>query len=63
MAASWPTTTTIQALTLLLGANPQPTHQPLHITITTSSSSNHSNSNNIILQTLGPLHREHILTP
>lgn len=62
MGASWPTTTPIQALTLLLGANPQPTHQPLHITIT-SSSSNHSNSNNIILETPGPLHPEHILTP
>lgn len=61
MAASWPTTP-IQALTLLLGANPQPTHQPLHITITSNNSSS-SNSNSIITETLGPLHLEHILTP
>lgn len=58
-AASWPTTTPIQALSLLLGVNPQPTQQPLHIIITSSSS---SHSNNIIMETLGPLHLERILT-
>lgn len=67
MAASCPTTTLIRALSLLPGVNPQPTRQPLHITITSSSSSHshsHSHSrNNIIMETLGPLHLGHILTP
>lgn len=60
MAASWPTTTPIQALSRLPGVNLQPIHQPLHITITSSSS---SPSNNIIMETPGPLHLGHILTP
>lgn len=67
MAASWPTTTLIRALSLLPGVNPQPTRQPLHITITSNSSSSsshsHSRNNNIIMETLGPLHLGHILTP
>lgn len=65
MAASCPTTALIRALSLLPGVNPQPTRQPLHITITSSSSSHsHSHSrNNIIMETLGPLHLGHILTP
>lgn len=57
MAASWPTPPPIQALSLLLGVSPQPTRQPPHIIITSSSSSSN------IMETLGPLHLERILIP